>query len=95
MKKLVWARQAQSDLARIDDQLVVQDIDFANRVAIAAVYAANFLCDWPDAGSIINHRNDRKWPVKTTPYILIYAVDSDHVRILRVYHEQQDLRTQP
>jgi len=95
MKTLVWARQAQSDLARIDDQWVLQDPDFANRVAIAAVYAASFLCDWPYAGSIINHRNDRKWPVKSTPCILIYTVDAERVGILHVHHDQQDWRIQP
>ena len=90
MSELVWSSQARLDLALIDDQLYLQDPDFADRVALESVYAARFLLDWPYAGSLTGDRGHRKWPIKRTPYILIYTPDAGNIVILRVHHERQD-----
>lgn len=95
MRRLLWSAQAQLDLALIDDQLFVEDPDFANRVALSAVYSARFLPDWPSAGATICENAHSKWPIKKTPYILIYSPDKTDVSILRVYHERQDRGVMP
>ena len=95
MMQLIWSPRAQLDLQLIDDQLFAEDPDFADRVALASVYSARFLLDWPNAGSIVGDDGHRKWPIKKTPYILIYKVAGQNVHILRVYHERQDWNAAP
>lgn len=90
MMQLIWSPRAQLDLALIDGELFLEDPDFADRVALAAVYSARFLLEWPYAGSTVGGDGRRKWPVKKTPYILVYKVMDESVHILRVYHERQD-----
>ncbi len=95
MRRLLWSAQAQLDLALIDDQLFVEDPDFANRVALSALYSAHFLLDRPYAGATIGENAHRKWPINKTPYILIYGPDKTDITILRVYHERQDRGVMP
>ncbi len=90
MTKVVWSPEAQADLASIDDQLFLENPDFADRVAIASVQSARFLLDWPFAGPMVGEQDYRKWRVKRTPYIFIYRPADGDVHILRVYHERQD-----
>ena len=91
MRRLLWSAQAQLDLALIDDQLFVEDPDFADRVALSAVYSAHFLPNWPYGGE----NAYRKWPINKTPYILIYSPDKTDITILRVCHERQDRGVMP
>lgn len=86
-----WTKPAQSDLARIDDELFERDPDFADRVGAAAIEAASFVAEWPGAGSEGGAGRD-KWPVKGTPYILLYRIRRGHLQILRVQHNRQDWR---
>lgn len=95
MRRLIWSPSAQADLAAIDDQLYDEDPDSADRVAISSVRSARFLLDWPYAGSKLGEAGRRKWPVKRTPYILVYQPVDDAIHILRGYHERQDWGQDP
>lgn len=83
MRRLIWSPTAQADLAAIDDQLYDEDPDFADRVALSSIRSARFLL-------IVGEAGQRKWPVKRTPYILIYQPVGNAIHILRVYRERQD-----
>lgn len=95
MRNLIWSPTAQSDLAAIDDILYYEDPDFADRVAPLSVRSARFLLEWPFAGSPMGDGDQRKWPVKRTPYVLIYRPTDDAILTLRVDHERQDWSTEP
>ena len=91
MTRTAWAPLAQADLARIDDFNIRHDPDFADRVGRLAIAAGNFLTEFPAAGPIVD-RNERKWRVPETDYILIYRIVPEGIDILRVYHTREDWR---
>jgi toxin ParE1/3/4 len=86
-----WTLPAQADLARIDDELAEIDLDYADRVGAAAIAAARFLAEWPGAGPEFEGGR-HKWPVKKTPYILIYRIRSKRLEITRVCHVKENWR---
>jgi toxin ParE1/3/4 len=92
--RIVWTQPAQQDLARIHDYFVELDPAFSDKYATDAIAAGRFLADNPYAGSRLG-RTVRKWPVRRSPFILIYRVKADTVEILRVRHERENWRAQP
>lgn len=91
MSRAVWAPAARADLARIDDFNAERDRDFPEKVTRAAIAAGHFLAEFPLAGPIVD-RDDRKWRVPGTDYILVYQVVADGVEILRAYHGRENWR---
>lgn len=90
MKRAFWTPDAKDDLARIDDYLSEVDAEFANRVGRLAIATGRYLADNPFVGSLIEPGNSRKWPVRKTPYLLIYRPGKTGVEILRVRHAHED-----
>ena len=95
MIRVEWTLPARDDLARIDDDFAAPDPEFAEKVARTAIRAGRFLSDWPGSGSLISNGGLRKWPVKDTPYILMYRILQDRIQILRVRHNREDWRDSP
>ena len=94
MSRVVWAPEAQADLARIDAFNAQHDADFADRVGRAAVAAGRFLVQFPAAGPIVQG-DDRKWTVPGTDYILVYRVIADGIEVARAYHARENWRRTP
>jgi toxin ParE1/3/4 len=90
MRDVRWAPQSRNDLDRIDDYYRQIDGDIATRIARAAVSETRFLAESPKAGPLIGEGPRRKWNVPNTPYLLIYVLRHDHIRILRVRHARED-----
>jgi len=95
MALIKWSGPARQDLARIDDYYRSIDPEFADRSSDAAVEAARFLLANPRAGAPLNQLPFRKWPVRTTPFILIYLVDPVGIHIVRVRHNREDWQPTP
>ncbi|CAA9514910.1 MAG: hypothetical protein AVDCRST_MAG91-1848 [uncultured Sphingomonadaceae bacterium] len=91
MRIVQWTDPAKADLARIDEDLAAADTDYADRVGAAAIASGRFLADWLGAGPPIDaDPTVHKWPVKATPYLLLYRVIDDTPHILRVRHAHED-----
>jgi len=86
-----WTIAARQDLAAIDDHYAELSPDHADRVGRAALAAARFLADRPEAGPRITARF-RKWRVAQTDYVLLYRPVPDGVEILRMHHVRQNWR---
>lgn len=93
MSRATWTPLAQIDLARIDDFNARRDLDYADLVGRAAIAAGNFLADFPAAGPIVD-RDERKWRVPDTDYVLIYRIAPNGVEMLRAYHGRENWRKQ-
>ena len=91
MRRVVWSPAARADLARIDDFNAEHDPDFADRVARAAIAAADFLAEFPAAGPVVRGL-DRKWRVPGTDFILVYHASVQGVEIVRTYHARENWR---
>ncbi len=90
-----WTAPAKADLARIDNYFAQADPAFADSVGYAAIAAGRFLVQWPGAGSPIEGETSNKWPVKGTPYVLVYRPLADRIEVLRVRHEREDWANDP
>ncbi len=90
MRGVRWSRDAQADLATIDDEFDTIDPNTASRVGTSAVNAARFLADYPGAGPAVPNTRLRKWRVAGTPYILLYRLADGDLFIVRVVHVARD-----
>jgi plasmid stabilization system protein ParE len=61
------------------------------RVGRAAIAAARFLAERPEAGPALAD-GARKWRVRGTDYVLIYRPVRQGIQVLRVHHARQDWR---
>jgi len=91
MRRSRWTIEARQDLAAIDDYYIDLNPDHATRVGRAAIAAARFLAERPEAGPILVD-DVRKWSVRGTDYALIYRRAKAGVEVLRVYHAKQNWR---
>lgn len=85
-----WSRDAQRDLAGIDDYYRPLNSAAALKIARSAVGAARFLAGNPSAGEQLADGNVRRWRVARTPYLLLYRPEPAALRILRVIHASRD-----
>ncbi|WP_432769601.1 MAG: type II toxin-antitoxin system RelE/ParE family toxin [Sphingopyxis sp.] len=90
MALIKWSGPARRDLARIDDHYRSIDPEFADQSSDAVVEAARFLLANPRVGAPLDQLPFRKWPVRTTPFILFYRVEKADIRIVRVRHNRED-----
>ncbi len=90
MRGVRWSRDAQADLATIDDEFKKIDPNTASRVGASALNAARFLADFPGAGPTVLNTRLRKWRVAGTPYILLYRLADGDLFIVRVIHVARD-----
>jgi toxin ParE1/3/4 len=88
--RIVWSREAKSDLAALHRYYAQLGSDFAFRTAELAVGAARLLAERPQLGPVIANTLYRKWRVPHTPYLLVYRPDGDQLRIARVVHFAQN-----
>jgi plasmid stabilization system protein ParE len=91
MSKAEWTREAQADLAALDDEFSQLSPDYAYRVGRAALAAGRFLAECPQAGPILDGPV-RKWLVQRTDYVLLYRQIANGVEILRLQHAKRDWR---
>jgi plasmid stabilization system protein ParE len=93
MKRAVWTRPAQDDLARIDDYYQQISPAFADRLGTAALCAARFLAEHARAGPTLA-LGARKWRIDKYDYVLIYRTADAGVEILRMRHLREDWRAE-
>lgn len=91
MNTAEWTREAQADLAALDDEFSQLGPDYAYRVGRAALAAGRFLAEYPQAGPILDG-SVRKWLVQRTDYVLLYRPIANGVEILRLQHAKRDWR---
>jgi plasmid stabilization system protein ParE len=85
MRAVRWSREAQRDIADIDDYCHALDPSSAARIAQQVTRAAAFLAQNPEAGERIAGTL-RKWRVAGSPYLLFYRPSPGVLRISRVVH---------
>jgi len=89
--RVIWSPAALQDAARIYDYIALFNPPAAQRLAERLFEAAEQLQHFPLRGRVTAADGRRELTV-VRPYILVYEVQADLVRILRVWHGAQ-LRT--
>jgi toxin ParE1/3/4 len=88
--RIRWAPAAADDLRVISDYLRENHYSFAQSTIRKLYLAAGSLKKFPRRGRIGQVANTRELVTAPLPYIIVYAVNSDFVHILRVIHGAED-----
>jgi plasmid stabilization system protein ParE len=84
--RIIWARPARNDLFEIADYYRDIAPHFIDAVADRVEAAAIPLLANPYIGPEIGDTRVRRWNVRGTPFLLIYAVRGREIEIRRVRH---------
>ena|SRR3990170_418540 len=89
--KIVWARQASSDLDEIHDYIARDAPQRATRFLDRLVEATEPLADFPRLGRLVPESDGRLRELQFPPYRILYRVDADQISIVAVVHGKRDL----
>ena len=89
MKRLVWDGRALDDLDSIAAYIAGDSPRAAARVVAYIKNAALSLETSPELGLASPERGVREFILTRYPYILVYEIADDEVRILAVFHHRQ------
>ena len=84
MRRIVWSRRAQGDLARIRDYVSQFAPLAAQRLALRLVAAAESLSDYPSRGRPL--AGGRRALVAIPPYVIRYRITDEVVEIIAIRH---------
>ena len=90
MTTLIWSRSARDDLFAIAEHYREIDPDLPSILLVRITTAPLVLMDQPRLGAPTHVPEVRKWLVRGTPFLLLYAVRPDRVEIRRVVHSSTD-----
>jgi toxin ParE1/3/4 len=93
LRRLIWSSPAIREIAAIADHYAETSPSLAADILRRIDEAPALLRERPLIGSPAGLRGARKWPVRKTPFILLYQVTADRdVEVLRVLHSARDWR---
>jgi toxin ParE1/3/4 len=84
--KLVWTRPALRQLSEAREYIAIDDPAAANRQIEKIEQTVNRLMAFPMIGRAGIQPGTREFPVPGTPYIIVYRVLDERLRILAVLH---------
>jgi len=87
--KVLWTPRAASDLEHAADYIAKRNPDAAIRVATKIYTRMMALETTPEIGRIGAVRGTREIVFHQWPYIAVYKISRDAVRILRIRHASQ------
>lgn len=92
MRRLLWGRSAQRDVAAI--LCWYRDIDsgLADRLIDAIEQLPPILLDHPQIGVAAQRPRRRKWLIRGTPFVLLYVVSASAIEVRRVVDARLDWR---
>jgi toxin ParE1/3/4 len=86
MMRLVWSPFALADRDGIFSYIEADNPNAATEIDERIAFAVRRLIRFPESGRPGRVEGTRELVVPRTPYIAVYAVTADKVRILRVLH---------
>jgi toxin ParE1/3/4 len=93
--RVVWAREAIVDLARIRAHITESNPTAANRLAKRLLDIATLLAEQPKMGVATVVSDVRRLVVPQTAYSLIYRITDDQVEIIEVFDGRRKMPRTP
>ena len=87
--RLIWSRPAITIRRAIFDRIKVENLTAAKRVITKLRDRANSLQTMPHQGKAGRVSGTFELVVTNTPYIIIFALEANEVRILTILHHAQ------
>ena len=88
--RILWTEPARRDLRLQVSYVAERNPDAARRLQAAVRQGVEGLADYPNRGRPGRYEGTRELVIVGTPYIVVYRVREESVRILRVLHGAQD-----
>ena len=85
-----WTNTAADDFARVVERIRADNPAAAHRVAQTIYRGIALLGTLPNRGRVGRAENTRELVFPPWPYIVVYEIVGDQVRVLRVRHASQD-----
>ena len=92
LKRVVFAKPAQRDLAANVDYISLDNPRAAERVYRTIVASTESLIDFPDIGRMGRLPDTRELQVTALPYMIAYQVDARAITVLAIFHGARDLK---
>lgn len=92
MRRLIWSGPARRDLYDIAAEYGAIDPDLELAMLDQVEHAPLALLSYPEMGSPTLERGLRKWPIRHTPFLLLYSVAPREIEIRRVVHGRSNWR---
>jgi toxin ParE1/3/4 len=86
--RIVWAAEARRQIHEIWHYIAVDNFGAANRIFTRLVATVEKLAHYPYLGRP-GREASRELPVAGTPFIVIYRVENEEIRIVAVLHGAQ------
>lgn len=86
---VVWTRQAVNDLSSITSYIGLGSSAAADRVAHKIAASVEALAATPAMGRTGEVPGTRELVITPWPYIVVYGIRGEHVRVLRIRHGAQ------
>ncbi len=90
MRAIVWSRDADRDLRRIEIWLDSIDPDLTDRFVDDLVVSTRRLLDFPLSAPATAITGIRKLSLQRFDYILLYTIEDDRIVIVRMRHGRED-----
>ncbi len=90
MRVAIWSPEARADLAEIDTYFANLDPEFAEKIGRIAIATARYLAENPYVGPKLGNGPLRKWPVRKSPYLLLYRPAREGIEVIRVRHSAEN-----
>jgi len=87
--KLKWTRRALEQLIEAQDYIAQENPQAARQVGERIAAATRLLLTQPRMGHLGRVAETREWPVRRTPYFLVYRLEDETLIVLRVLHGKQ------
>ncbi|MBF0369523.1 MAG: type II toxin-antitoxin system RelE/ParE family toxin [Magnetococcales bacterium] len=84
--KVHWNKRALANLANIRFYIFQENPRAASKVASRILEAANRLAEFPEKGRLGPRPNTRELVIPNLPFIVLYRLDKNAIKILRVFH---------
>ena len=91
--KLAWTRPALRHLSEAREYIALDNPAAANRQIETIRLAVNRLKTFPMLGRAGLRAGTREFPVPGTPYILVYRIREERLRILAVLHGSRNKKS--
>lgn len=92
MRRLSWSAQSVRDLSEIKRYIALDNplAAHAHDVSLRIMGDADRLSRMPFIGRVGRQDGTREWVVRRTPYLIIYGVTPNLVRIITIRHGARD-----
>lgn len=87
--RVEWSDHALNDLDAIHLHITRDNPRAANRVVDFIRQSVGRLADWPKMGRAHANEELRELVITRFPYVVVYEIEADEVRILASFHQAQ------